>query len=460
MEQLNFDVAVIGSGPGGYVAAIRAAQLGLKTVCIEKESSLGGTCLNVGCIPSKALLQSSEQYAWMVHHAKEHGINAQEIRIDFPQMMRRKATIVQGLTQGISELFKSNRVQHIVGQGCFVSSHELEIRQQQKSSSVTATYFILATGSEPVSLPFLPFDEELVLSSTGALSMSQIPKSLLVVGGGVIGVELASVYQRLGTQVTVVEMLERICVGMDEAVSKALLQILQRQGIQFLLGAKVTNATMDHANRKSGMTVQHLKEEKQLEADCILVAVGRRPYIQGLGLETIGVALDRGFVRVDLDFRTTLPHIYAIGDLIEGPMLAHRASEEGYAVAEQIAGNALHINYMAIPNVIYTHPEAAAVGLTEEDALRTKIALAVGTASFRVNPRARCYGDTDGFIKLIGGGKEKRLIGMHILGPQASELIHTGMLAIQQGLSLADLAHAPFAHPTLSEAIQEAARKA
>jgi dihydrolipoamide dehydrogenase len=456
MERQEYDVAVIGAGPGGYIAAIRAAQLGLKTVCIEKSPTFGGTCLNVGCIPSKALLYSTEQYSWILKKSKENGIVISETHIDFSQMMQRKSKIIEGLTQGITTLFKTCGVFSIQGSAQFISPRTVEVTRGENKTEVAARHFILATGSEPIPLPFLPFDEQQILSSTGALSLPIIPSSLLVVGGGVIGVELASVYQRLGTQVLIVEMLSEICATMDNGLSKSLLQTLKKQGIQFALETKVIQAEKSTSNNEIQITLLGKDKREIWKGEKVLIAVGRRPYTRGLGLDLLGISLNKGYVNVDQNFRTAIPHIYAIGDLIEGPLLAHRASEEGYAVAEQIAGKRVEINYMSIPQVIYTHPEVASVGLTEAEARALSLPLTVSTAYFQANPRARCTGETGGWVKVIGIGKQKQLIGMHIFGNEASELIHTGVIAMQKHMTLEELARTPFAHPTLSEAIKEA----
>lgn len=456
---MDYDVIVIGSGPGGYVAAIRAAQLGLKTACVEKEKTLGGTCLNVGCIPSKTLLQSTEYFSWLLHESGNHGISCANPTIDFSQLMKRKEQIVKGLVDSIPALFKRNGVVRIEGTAKFTGSNSIEISSNGKSQVISAANFIIATGSEAIPLPFLPFDEKRVVSSTGALALPAIPKTLAVVGGGVIGVELASVYNRLGCKVAIVEMLPRICPTMDEAMSKSLLQILKKQGIDFHLNCKVSKAEM----QASGVVLSVVQPDGSnlsLSAEILLVAIGRRPYTAGLGLQEVGVRMNRGFIEVDGSFRSSIPNIFAIGDVIEGAMLAHRASEEGYAVAEVIAGKHAQVNYMAIPNVIYTHPEVAAVGLTEMEARELKLDIVVGQCAFKANPRARSSGETDGLVKVIGAGPKKLLVGMHIIGPHASELISEGMIAIEKRATLEDIAHAPHAHPTLSEAIKEACGQA
>jgi dihydrolipoamide dehydrogenase len=448
----EFDVIVIGSGPGGYVAAVRAAQLGLKTACVEKNETLGGTCLNVGCIPSKALLESSEHYAWLQHSGKDHGVVAATVKVDFPQMMNRKTEVVKGLTDGVANLLKKNQVERILGTAQFVSPNEIKVGNE----TYRAKNFILATGSVPIALPFLKFDEKQIVSSTGALSLKEIPKALVVIGGGVIGVELASVYNRLGSKVTVVEMLDQICGNTEAAVSRALQQALKKQGIEFYLPAKVVSG--EKKGGQIALTIEYNQEKKEISADVVLVAVGRKPYSESLDLAKAGVDSNtRGQVPVDGLFRTNQPHIYAIGDLIDGPMLAHKASEEGYAVAEIIAGNGASLNYQAIPNVVYTNPEVASVGLTEKEAKEAGLEVFSGQSYFRGNARARCQGETEGLVKVVGDKKSGRLIGLHILGPHASEMIGEGVVAIESKMTVKQLAHATHAHPTLSEAIKEAA---
>lgn len=445
-------VIVIGAGPAGYVAAIRAAQLGMKTTLIEKRKSLGGTCLNVGCIPSKSLLQSTDHYHWLCHAAKEHGIRIKNVDIDFEVMMQRKQKVVEGLVADVDGLMKKNKISVIQGSACFVDPQTLEVNGKK----LHADNFILATGSEPVELPFLKFDEEKILSSTGALSLKKIPKKLIVIGAGVIGVEMGSVYCRLGTEVLFIEMMGSICLGIDIKTARAFQSILQKQGMKFLLGAKVLKGEKKQEGIQ--ITFEHEGKESQENADCVLVAVGRRPYVEGLNLEAAGIdKTDRGYIAVDANFRTSQPHIYAIGDLIGGAMLAHKASEEGVAVAEILAGQTPHLNYIAIPNVIYTHPEVATIGLTEEETDKAGIEIVTKSFPFRANPRARCAGDLEGSVKLLADKKSNRLIGMHIIGPQASELIHEGVIAIEKGMTIHELGRICHAHPTLSEAIKEAA---
>lgn len=451
MASKDFQLIVIGSGPGGYVAAVRAAQLGLKVACVEKSSSLGGTCLNIGCIPSKALLQTSFSYHWMRTASNEQGIKVGDVEYDFDAMMKRKESIVKGLVDGVAWQFKTFGVTRLEGEASFISPYEIAVG----GKTYTADTIIIATGSEPSALPFLPFDEKTVVSSTGALSLTTVPKRLVVIGGGVIGVELASVYRRLGSEVTVVEMMETLLPGMESALSKQLLASLKKQGMTFYLGAKVTGAEV----RPDGATVSfvHEGQERTLDADVVLVAVGRKPYTKGLALEKAGVQLSpKGMITVDGAFRTSQPHIYAIGDVIEGPMLAHKASHEGTAVAENLGGKSSHVDYITVPNVVYTHPEVASVGFSESEAKAAGIDAAVGTSFFKANGRARCAGDTEGFVKIVGDKKSGKLLGVHIIGAAASELIAEGVVALGKRMTVDELAHACHAHPTLSEVIMEA----
>lgn len=455
----QYDLIVIGAGPGGYVAAIRAAQLGLKVACVDKRSFPGGTCLNVGCIPSKALLQSTELLSRIQKEGKEHGIEEENLTINFKTLMQRKEKIVKGLVSSVADLFQHHHIDWIEGAASFKNPSVLEIKKEGKTQELEGRYFIIATGSEPISLPDLPFDERQIISSTGALSLASIPKRLAVIGGGVIGVELASVYNRLGTEVKVIEMLDHICPAMDEAIHQGLLQVLKKQGIQFSLSSQVITAVKQPD--EVILTIQEKDKLANLSVEIVLVAVGRKPFTKELGLEKIGIQLSKkGFIPVNQAFQTAHSHIFAIGDVIEGPMLAHRASEEGIAVVDLIMNQPHLINYLAIPNVIYTFPEAAAVGLTEQEAKELQLELIIGKAYFKGNPRARCSGETEGFVKVIGEKKSGRLVGMHILGAHASELIAEGMMAMQKKALVTDLADAAQAHPTLSEAIKEAALSA
>ncbi len=444
------DVAVIGAGPGGYVAAIRAAQLGLKTVCIEKGPTLGGTCLNVGCIPSKALLHSSELFWKLQTHGKEEGIEFTGLNCNFKQMQKRKEEIVSGFVKGIDGLFKKNKIERIEGAAHFKSPNEIDVG----GKTISAKHIILATGSEPVELPFLPFDEKRVVSSTGALAFEKVPKKLLIVGAGIIGVELGSVYRHLGAEVVFLEFLDRICPSFDRALSKALEKSLTAQGLQFHLSHKVLKADLGSLR----LTAQGPSSETAFEGDAVLVCVGRRPNTKGLGLDAAGIKMDgRGFVVTDANFRTSQPHIFAIGDLVEGPMLAHKASDEGVAVAEFIAGHRPDIDMLSIPSVAYTYPEVAAVGLTQEEALSRGLQIKASQFPFKANSRARCTGEDEGFVKLISDAASGRLLGAHIIGPHASELIAEAVLAVRLRASVAQIAETSHAHPTLAEAIKEAA---
>ena len=447
----HFDLIVIGSGPGGYMAAIRAAELGLKTACIEKAQAFGGTCLNQGCIPSKCLLESSEFYAHFLRSGKLHGIEG-DFHLHFSQMMERKNGIVASLGSGITGLFKKSGVTSISGVATFKDPNTIRVGEKEYG----AKQIILATGSEPTSLPFLPYDEKQILSSTGALALQRIPKTLLVIGAGIIGIELGSVYSRLGAQVTCIESCSRICPTLDAHLSRGLQKALEKQGLTFFLSSKVLRCEKN----LSDVTLV-LEGGQSVRAEKVLVAVGRRPYTQHLGLETIGIIPDqKGCLPVDQNCRL-LPysHLYAIGDLISGPMLAHRASEEGYAVATLIAGkDPPSIESIAIPSVVYTNPEVGAVGLSEEEAKERHLPFQTHTHFLKGNGRARCMGDDSGFIKLIVHTPSQTLLGAHILSPHAGDLIAMATLALQTHTSIQAISQTCIAHPTLSEAFKEAAR--
>ena len=458
MADQNFDVAVIGGGPGGYVTAIRAAQLGLKTACIEKHSRLGGTCLNVGCIPSKALLQSSELYDEAGHAFAQHGIAVAGLKLDLAQMLARKDRVVQELTGGIEFLFRKNKITWIKGDASLAGSGAVQVVGADGKSTIAAKHIVIATGSEVMPLPGIAIDEKQIVSSTGALALPQVPKTMVVVGGGYIGLEMGTVWRRLGADVTVVEFLDRIVPGMDGEIAKQLQRILGKQGIKFRLGAKVTAAKP--AETGVALTLEPAKggAAEQLSADVVLVSIGRRPFTAGLGLDKAGVALDeRGRIKTDRQYRTSVPGIYAIGDVIAGPMLAHKAMDEGSACAEIIAGQQPHIDYNAIPGVVYTWPEVAAVGKTEEELKAAGAAFKVGKYPFTATPRARANGFTEGFVKILADAATDRVLGAHIIGPDAGNLIHEIVLAIEFGASAEDIARTCHAHPTLNEAVKEAA---
>lgn len=452
----EFDVVVIGSGPGGYVAAIRSAQLKLKTACIEK-ADIGGTCLNVGCIPSKTLLHSSEFFWKCAHEAKSYGVIAENLHCDFSTMMMRKNKTVASFREGIKGLFKKNRVTYFKGTASFVSPTRLSISQDGCIEEIQARYIIIATGSEPTPLSFLPFDEKRIVSSTGALALSSIPKRLTVIGAGIIGVELGSVYKRLGSEVTFVEFLDHICPTLEESLSKELHHQLTRQGMQFYLSSKVTAAEVNDREIivKVSLPDQNIKE---ISADVVLVSIGRKPYSKGLGLDRIGLSLTpQGMIPIDGRFRAKTPNIFAIGDVVDGPMLAHKAEEEGMAVAEIIASHNPRVCYAAIPNVVYTYPEIASVGLTSAQIKQFGLKFKTGSFPFKANSRAQCTGEDVGFVTLLAEEEKKTILGVHIIGAHASELIAEAALAIQKQLTIDDIINTPHAHPTLCEAIREAA---
>jgi dihydrolipoamide dehydrogenase len=450
----SFDVIVIGSGPGGYVCAIRAAQLGLKTACVEKRATLGGTCLNIGCIPSKALLQSSEEFEKTKHALKDHGVLIDGVKLDLARMQARKGEVVTANTKGVEFLFRKNKVTWLKGSGRISAPGSVDVN----GTVYTAKNIVIATGSDSVPLPGVTVDEKQIVSSTGALELDKVPGHLVVVGAGVIGLELGSVWRRLGAEVTVVEFLDRIVPGMDNEIATAFQRVLQRQGIKFRLGTKVTAATPGTDGVSLAMEPVRGGASETLKADVVLVAIGRRPYTEGLGLSEAGVALDdRRRVQVDHHYATNVPGIYAIGDLIAGPMLAHKGEDEGVAVAEILAGQAGHVNYDAIPSVVYTWPEVASVGKTEEELKAAGTAYSVGKFPFTANGRARAMGDTDGFVKVLADKASDRLLGAHVLGPDAGTLIAELTTAIEFGASAEDVARICHAHPTLSEAVKEAA---
>lgn len=456
----EYDVVVIGGGPGGYVAAIKAAQLGLKTACVEKRGALGGTCLNVGCIPSKALLHASHMYHDAHHTFKKWGINgAENVTMDVAKMLEQKKTAVTGLTKGIEGLFKKNKVDYLKGFGKLVSKNEIAVADDTgKSVNYGAKNIILATGSEPVPLPFMPFDEKVIVSSTGALDFQNVPKKLIVIGGGVIGLEMGSVWSRLGSEVTVVEFFDRICPFLDGEVSKSFQQTLTKQGIKFMLSTKVTGGK--NTGKGAQLTVEPAAggAAQTLEADAVLVSIGRKPYTQGLNLDAANIKLDnKGRIVTDSHYRTAQANIYAIGDVITGPMLAHKAEDEGIAVAEIIAGKPSHVDYNTIPSVIYTYPEVANVGKTEEELKKDNIKYKVGKFPYLANSRAKTVDETQGFVKILTDAESDRILGAHIIGPNAGEAISELVLAMEYGASSEDVARTCHAHPTLSEAVKEAA---
>lgn len=453
-----FDLVVIGAGPGGYTGAIRAAQLGLKVALIEKEKTLGGTCLNVGCIPSKALLESSEHFSAAQHELKSHGVEVGGVKLNLDQMMSRKDKIVKDLTGGIAFLMKKNKIEVFAGKGKLLSPTQVEVSGESGKHVLETKNVMLATGSVVNTLPNLEFDGKTIISSTEALSLPKVPKHMIVVGGGVIGLEMGSVWLRLGAKVTVLEYLDRICPVMDTQITKRLQAILAKQGMEFLFQVKVTGAKVS----KSGAQIAYedLKDgaQKSIEGDVVLVATGRKPYSEGLGLEELGIERDkRGFVLVNDHLQTKHPNIYAVGDLIPGPMLAHKAEEEGVAVAEIIAGHAGHVNYETVPNVVYTWPELASVGATEDQLKESGIPYKAGSFMFSANGRAKALGMTDGLAKVLAHAETDRLLGVHILGPRASDMISEAVVAMEFGGSSEDLARSFHAHPTLSEVVREAA---
>jgi dihydrolipoamide dehydrogenase len=454
----NFDVIVVGGGPGGYVCAIRAAQLGLKTACVESRGTLGGTCLNVGCIPSKSLLNLSENYRKATKDFYGQGIEINDIKLNIEKMMANKNKSVQILTKGVEFLFKKNKVTYIKGKGVLFSKNNVVVYEEGKKNTYKAKNIVIATGSSPTSLPGVDIDEKNIVSSTGALSLESVPKNFVVIGGGYIGLEMGSVWSRLGSKVTVVEYLDHITPGMDKEISKEFQKILTKQGIEFKLNNKVTavknvknKVVVDFTNNTSA-------EKIKLECDKVLIAVGRKPYTEGLNLSKIGVKKDsKGRIEVNKKLQTSVENIYAIGDVISGPMLAHKAEEEGIAVAETLSGQTGHINYDVIPGVVYTSPEVATVGKTEEQLKLENIDYKVGKFPFLANSRAKVNNETDGFVKMLADAKSDRVLGVHIIGPHSGDMIAEMALAMEFGASAEDIARTCHAHPTHTEAIKEAA---
>ena len=455
---MSYDLVVIGSGPGGYVCAIRAAQLGLKTAIVEKRASFGGTCLNIGCIPSKALLHASEMFEEAGHGMASLGVKIGKPTLDLKAMMKHKSETVDANVQGVAFLLKKNKVDTFIGTGAIAGAGKVTVTKADgKVETVETKNIVIATGSDSAPLPGVTIDEKTVVTSTGALELAEVPQKLLVVGAGVIGLELGSVWRRLGAEVTVVEYLDRILPGMDEEVAKQAQRMFTKQGFKFELGMKVTKVDTDDLGAE--VTIEPAKggEAKKIEADIVLVAIGRRPYTEGLGLEAAGVAMERGRVIIDDHFKSNVTGIYAIGDVVRGPMLAHKAEDEGVAVAELIAGKAGHVNYDVIPGVVYTVPEIATLGKSEEDLKAAGIAYTVGKFPFTANGRARAMRATEGFVKVLADAATDRVLGCHIVGKGAGDLIHEVAVLMEFGGSSEDLARTCHAHPTMSEAVKEAA---
>ncbi len=451
MSDQSFDVIVIGAGPGGYVCAFRAAQLGLKVALIDKRATLGGTCLNVGCIPSKALLHSSEHVAFAEKHAAVHGIKFGSVNVDLAMLLKRKDEVVAKNVGGLALLAKARKVAVLTGEATFASPTTLTVKSGKETVQVTAKHIVIATGSAPVELPFMKFDGETIVSSDHAIAFAEVPKKLVVVGGGAIGLELGSVWSRLGSDVTVVEFLPKIIATYDDDIVRNFTRLLQKQGLKIEVGAKVTGFT------KGVLTAERGTEKLSFPADKVLVAVGRRPYTDSLGLDKAGVELDdKKRVKVDAHLRTNVPNIWAIGDVIAGPMLAHKAEEDGAAVAEWIAGKAGHVNWDLVPGIVYTEPEVASVGLGEDTAKAKGLAINIGKFNFAANGRAIAADTTDGYVKIIADAKTDKILGAQILGHGAGELISEIVTHMEYGGSAEDLGRTIHAHPTMSEAIKEA----
>jgi dihydrolipoamide dehydrogenase len=459
MAEASYDLVVIGSGPGGYVCAIRAAQLGMKVACVEKRETLGGTCLNVGCIPSKAMLASSEKFEEANHGLAAFGIKVAKAELDLAGLLAHKDKTVKANVDGVAFLFKKNKIDWIKGAGSIAAAGSVNVKLNAGGEQKLATKaIVIATGSDVISLPGIAIDEKKIISSTGALTLPEVPKRLVVIGGGVIGLELGSVWQRLGSTVTVIEFLDRILPPMDGEVSKQMQRILAKQGIVFKLSTKVTAAKP--GPKGIALTMEPAKggAAETMEADVVLVSIGRKPYTDGLGLDKAGVKVDaKGRVEIDKHWQTNVPGIYAIGDAVAGPMLAHKAEDEGTAVAELLAGQSAHINYDAIPNIVYTWPEVAAIGKTEEELKAAGVAFKAGKFPFTANGRARAMNATDGFVKILADATTDRVLGAHMVGPDVSHLIAEIAIAIEFGASAEDIARTCHGHPTLSEVVKEAA---
>ena len=450
----NYNVIVIGSGPGGYVCAIRCAQLGLKTACVEGRETLGGTCLNIGCIPSKALLHSSHMLHEAEHNFAKMGLKGKSPSVDWKQMLTYKDEVIEQNTKGIEFLFKKNKIDWLKGWGSIPEAGKVKVGDEVHE----AKHIVIASGSEPSSLPGIEIDEKVVVTSTGALELGKIPKKMVVIGAGVIGLELGSVYARLGSEVQVVEFLDAITPGMDAEVQRTFQKLLTKQGLNFTLGAAVQSVEATKTKAKVTYKLRKDDSEHTIDADTVLVSTGRKPYTDGLGLDALGVAMtERGQVKTDAQWNTNVKGIYAIGDAIEGPMLAHKAEDEGMAVAEAIAGQHGHVNYDVIPGVIYTHPEVASVGETEETLKEQGRAYKVGKFSFMGNGRAKANFAADGFVKILADKTTDRILGAHIIGPMAGDLLHEICVAMEFGAAAEDLARTCHAHPTYSEAVREAA---
>jgi dihydrolipoamide dehydrogenase len=455
----TYDLIIIGGGPGGYNCAIRAAQLGLKVACVEKRGSLGGTCLNVGCIPSKALLHASELYEHARNGIAKMGVVVEGVKLDLKAMMAHKQESVEGLTKGVRFLFKKHKIDEIIGAAAFTAKNKIAVKLNAGGAEeFEAKAFVIATGSEPMGVPGIAIDESLVVSSTGAIALSNVPERLLVVGAGYIGLELGSVWRRLGAKVTVVEFLDRITPGLDGEVAKTFERVLKKQGLEFKLGMKVTGVKTN--GKGAEVTIEPAKggAAETIVCDVVLMSIGRRPYTEGLGLDKAGVKLDnRGRVITDDHYRTNVGGIYAIGDVREGPMLAHKAEDEAVACAEIIAGRAGHVNYGVIPSVVYTNPEVASVGATEEELRAAGVLYKVGKFPFTANARARVNATTEGFVKILADAATDRVLGVHMIGPDAGNMIGEAAIAMEFGASSEDIARTCHAHPTLTEAIRQAA---